>query len=274
MAQRFRDRWSGLAPVAAVVACLLLQGCLNNQPLESEAPRPSVREDPAPPSLPPEAVERFRVLRDTYAREGRAGLAPFIQTAIQRFRRGDFIRDTDAFLRPVGADERIDPHAGLSYRARADLASVRQELARDQLDTESGVIAWARDARELVPASVRRLTQPEQDLEALAFAEALSYGGPSPIRGGLLFFNPNFGTNGRSCGTCHAALNRLSIGPNLVQARFALFGAADPLFRNIDADTIGGSTYNRLRQTATFNVDFRHPATPPSAAKRQSERGG
>lgn len=46
-----------------------------------------------------------------------------------------------------------------------------------------------------------------------------------------------FGTNGRSCGTCHHADEGWTITPSGVQARFEASGGTDPLFKPHDAAT-------------------------------------
>jgi cytochrome c peroxidase len=43
-----------------------------------------------------------------------------------------------------------------------------------------------------------------------------------------------FGTNGRSCATCHAPSNGWSVTPPSIRARFAATAGTDPIFRTID----------------------------------------
>ena len=51
------------------------------------------------------------------------------------------------------------------------------------------------------------------------------------------FFTPK-GTNGRDCGTCHAAEDGWSIQPSTVTLMFLLSDGLDPLFvNNLDTDT-------------------------------------
>ncbi len=47
-------------------------------------------------------------------------------------------------------------------------------------------------------------------------------------------FFDNFGTNGRTCGTCHAAQQAWSVSSRDIQLRFDLSGGLDPIFRLVD----------------------------------------
>ena len=77
--------------------------------------------------------------------------------------------------------------------------------------------------------------------------------GPGVALGAILFANTTFGTNGRSCATCHLPAS-FTISP--VQADL-LFGIAptNPLFRPIDSDDGSGASYTRVRTRSTFSVE-------------------
>jgi len=59
--------------------------------------------------------------------------------------------------------------------------------------------------------------------------------GPSPSA-----FFESFGTNGRTCGTCHVAADGWTIVPGHIQRRFRNFGQ-DPLFRTNDGSNCAGA---------------------------------
>jgi cytochrome c peroxidase len=75
------------------------------------------------------------------------------------------------------------------------------------------------------------------------------------------FFNQQFGTNGRTCGTCHDRTTG-TMSPQDVEARFAA-DPNEPLFRALDSDDGLGAAYTRLRTRATIRV--RMPL-PPNVA--------
>lgn len=63
------------------------------------------------------------------------------------------------------------------------------------------------------------------------------------------FNNPffqSFGTNGRSCVTCHVPTDAWSITPPHIQARFYLTGGRDPLFRTNDGSNCAGADVSTM----------------------------
>ncbi len=108
------------------------------------------------------------------------------------------------------------------------------------------------------------------------------------VRGANLFMKPFPATNGngRACATCHVPELGFGLTPEHVEARWKALQAAkkknrnadDPLFRAIDADEIGGNTYNLLRQWGLVRVEIDlapnvHPLDDPSARKVSLFRG-
>lgn len=81
------------------------------------------------------------------------------------------------------------------------------------------------------------------------------------LRGRDVFFNEEFGGNGRRCVTCH---RRDSLDDNFdftsedAQALFAE-DPADPLFRPIDSDDGAGEDYSTLLNHGLVNVELRLP---------------
>lgn len=75
--------------------------------------------------------------------------------------------------------------------------------------------------------------------------------------GKLLFHAETFKGNGRTCVTCHSdktgTLNSQQI------AQLYAYNPKDPLFRSIDADVVGGNTFNRLINDATIRVTIPLP---------------
>lgn len=67
--------------------------------------------------------------------------------------------------------------------------------------------------------------------DASGEVRTFSTGGGIDLRG--LFFQ-SLGTNGRSCGTCHAPANGWTVTPDAIEARFDATGGLDPIFRTND----------------------------------------
>ena len=99
----------------------------------------------------------------------------------------------------------------------------------------------------------------EDELELEPELDELESGGV--IEGGLLFNLERFGGNDRRCASCHPVAFGQSgtLNPAQVQIRFKLSPSFD-LFRHDAADTIGGNTFNRIKQHATILVDKDLPA--------------
>ena len=77
---------------------------------------------------------------------------------------------------------------------------------------------------------------------------------PRVMRGGFLFFNEQFGGNGRTCGTCHRAENNLTLDPAFI----ATLPANDPLFvaeTNPALAALEDSTVLRTRALNRENLD-------------------
>lgn len=88
--------------------------------------------------------------------------------------------------------------------------------------------ALARDSRDPAPPSIRNL-QPFPD--PMGFIATYSVRGQVDTNGA--FFR-SLGTNGRSCGTCHAIDQAMSISPPQIRERFVRTRGADPLFAAVD----------------------------------------
>ena len=81
------------------------------------------------------------------------------------------------------------------------------------------------------------------------------------VQGAINFFRPFPGGNGRACATCHDPRDGFSLSPSRVEARWQDLqrarlvdpGAADPLFRSIDADD-GADDFTLLRTRALIKV--------------------
>lgn len=78
------------------------------------------------------------------------------------------------------------------------------------------------------------------------------------LQGADLFHNASFGTNDRTCSTCHVPGDNFQLTPARINRVFAR-NPMDPLFRTVDADMPGGSTYNILRSDATVAIEFTLP---------------
>jgi cytochrome c peroxidase len=78
-----------------------------------------------------------------------------------------------------------------------------------------------------------------------------------------LFEDATFGGNGRTCATCHPSDledgETGTLNPLQIQAKFRR-NPNNPLFRHDGADTIGGNTFNRIKQHATILVGKDLPA--------------
>jgi cytochrome c peroxidase len=85
--------------------------------------------------------------------------------------------------------------------------------------------------------------------------------GGGVVEGGVLFNLERFGGNDRRCASCHpVALGQSgTLNPAQVQLRFKLNPDFD-LFRHDAADTIGGTTFERIKQHATILVEKDLPA--------------
>lgn len=77
---------------------------------------------------------------------------------------------------------------------------------------------------------------------------------PGFVAGSVFFHSPRFGTNDRSCATCHIAPS-FSISPGQVELLHSL-DPESPLFRPIDSDDGVGTSYSRLRSRATFRIEI------------------
>jgi cytochrome c peroxidase len=81
---------------------------------------------------------------------------------------------------------------------------------------------------------------------------------PQVKAGERLFDNETFHGNGRTCATCHAGKNETLSPEDIV--RLARHGRHDdPIFRSIDADVVGGNTYDRLLTNATIRINIPLP---------------
>jgi hypothetical protein len=72
--------------------------------------------------------------------------------------------------------------------------------------------------------------------------------------GSRLFRRETFGGNGRTCQSCHTSSTG-TINP----LQISLLPVDDPIFQHDAADTLGGSTFNRVQQNATFLVNVALP---------------
>src|SRR5688500_9278657 len=81
------------------------------------------------------------------------------------------------------------------------------------------------------------------------------------VDGQHLFNKGDFDGNGRTCATCHpsAAGQSGTISAADVEARFQA-NPNDPLFLHDGADTVGGNTFDRIREHATVLVEIPLPA--------------
>lgn len=109
---------------------------------------------------------------------------------------------------------------GLSAWAMAGIAA---------LVTLASLTALARDPRDSAPPSSIRNLQPYLDPTGLVATYSLR----GQIDTGGAFFQ-SFGTNGRSCATCHAIDQAMSLSPPQVRERFLRTKGADPLFAAVD----------------------------------------
>lgn len=75
--------------------------------------------------------------------------------------------------------------------------------------------------------------------------------------GKQLFHSETFKGNGRTCVTCHSDKTG-TMSPQQIAALYASNPQA-PLFRSVDADVVGGNTYNRLINDATIRVTIPLP---------------
>ena len=80
------------------------------------------------------------------------------------------------------------------------------------------------------------------------FASSYSTAGFVDLAGA--FFTPQ-GTNGRSCGSCHAIEDGWTISAETLQARFDATGGLDPVFNLLDADRPNAFPSNAALQSAT-----------------------
>ncbi|HEU5057917.1 MAG TPA: hypothetical protein VFU21_15400 [Kofleriaceae bacterium] len=99
----------------------------------------------------------------------------------------------------------------------------------------------------LAPACMEMEGEPEED-PGLEEIEGVS-------EGAMLFNQATFGGNGRTCKTCHPSDNGQSgtFNPAEATARFNA-NPNDALFTGDGADTIGGNTFNRIKQHATVLI--------------------
>ncbi|HEY1536191.1 MAG TPA: hypothetical protein VGF76_19355 [Polyangiaceae bacterium] len=87
-----------------------------------------------------------------------------------------------------------------------------------------------------------------------ALSSSVETNDPLVKRGGFLFFNEQFGGNGRTCGTCHRAENNLTLDPAFI----ATLPANDPLFVsefNPALAQLEDSTVLRTRALNRENLD-------------------
>jgi cytochrome c peroxidase len=83
-------------------------------------------------------------------------------------------------------------------------------------------------------------------------------------------FGQSLGTNGRTCVTCHAPADGMSITPASVRARFEASNGLDPLFRtndgsnspNVDVSTVDARrrAYSMLLSRGVFRIEMTLPA--------------
>lgn len=84
-------------------------------------------------------------------------------------------------------------------------------------------------------------------------------------------FFQSFGTNGRSCGSCHRPAEAWTVSADEVSARFELTQGLDPIFRtndgsvcdhNIDTSTLGGrrQAYKLLIERGVFRITLPVPS--------------
>ncbi len=80
--------------------------------------------------------------------------------------------------------------------------------------------------------------------------------------GEALFADDTFGGNGRTCATCHPSANDDDSGtlnPGEIQSLFSS-DPGNPLFQHDAADTLGGTTFDRIRTHATVLIPIDLPA--------------
>lgn len=80
---------------------------------------------------------------------------------------------------------------------------------------------------------------------------------PQQKAGQDLFEHERFKGNGRTCATCHTERTG-TLSPQQIAERFA-YDRRDPLFRSIDADVVGGNTFQRLINDATIRITIPLP---------------
>ncbi len=76
--------------------------------------------------------------------------------------------------------------------------------------------------------------------------------------GELLFNEVTFDGNGRTCATCHVSTEGGTVSPDFIEAAFQA-DPDGPLFVGIDSDDRNGATFDRMRENATFLIDFDLP---------------
>lgn len=89
------------------------------------------------------------------------------------------------------------------------------------------------------------------EIDSLSFPDSAGVFGTITTQPSFDFGNPFFqslGTNGRSCGTCHAPADAWSITPAHIQARFFLTAGKDPLFRTNDGSNCAGDDVSTLQK--------------------------
>ncbi len=98
---------------------------------------------------------------------------------------------------------------------------------------ESDVIATDDEAEVSTTASElgTRLPNNVPFLDELGLSSTWSAAGNVDLRND---FFKQFGTNGRSCGSCHTAADGWTVSAKAVRLRFALTGGLDPIFRPVD----------------------------------------
>ncbi|HTV78055.1 MAG TPA: hypothetical protein VMF03_07345 [Steroidobacteraceae bacterium] len=82
-------------------------------------------------------------------------------------------------------------------------------------------------------------------------------------------FFESFGTNGRSCSTCHVASQAFGLSAVGVQVRYLLTGGRDVLFASVDGANCPNAPANRpqshslLLQSAVIRIPLQFPPAPP-----------
>ncbi len=239
-----RDVRGRLPLVLMALFGLMASACAAPTPSETPSRPMPVRADDGRVR---EVTTQTLPLRQAWANGQREPLSRFVQAAWQRTALQGSEVTTRTPETPASTNTDLPREAALRLQSQTERA-VQQE--RRMLPTPRPETRAAEAIQGVSPVTAR-LSQ--RDLPEVT--RALSHG-PSVLNGAALFFNNDFGTNGRACNTCHMGLQHFSIGVDAVQARWDLFGTSDPLFRSVDADTPGGTTYTKLRTTATFNIPF------------------